>query len=174
MTLRPSFSIFQVQRVRVFSTGSTILQVLQLSWHHQLVCHISYFFTSLKLSLCVYYTFLFFVSFSFSRTLAPLAGTIHSFLLLYPTTMVFGQPFTSSNGKTDKLAKRGALLKPFTVPCTLSSLTLRHHSFWTASVLLNQSFSSYRFSQYPLKNLCLLITFALSSFVFAATEAVFC
>ena len=42
--------------------------------------------------------------------------------------MIFGQPFTSSNGKTDKLAKRGALLKPFTVPCSLSSLTPRHHS----------------------------------------------
>ena len=42
--------------------------------------------------------------------------------------MIFGQPFTSSNGKTDKLAKRGALLKPFTVPCSLSSLTPQHHS----------------------------------------------
>ena len=42
--------------------------------------------------------------------------------------MIFGQPFTSSNGKTNNLAKRGALLKPFTIPCSLSFLTPRHHS----------------------------------------------
>ena len=42
--------------------------------------------------------------------------------------MIFDQPFTSSNIKTDRLTKRGALLKPFTVPCSLSSLTPRHHS----------------------------------------------
>ena len=42
--------------------------------------------------------------------------------------MILGQPFTSSNGKTYKLAIQDALLKPFTVPCSLSSLTPRHHS----------------------------------------------
>ena len=165
--LGPTFPIVQVQRVRDFPKGCTILQAHRLSRQHQLVCHISYFF------LFVYYTFLFFIFFSFSRTLAHLAGTIHSFLLPYPTTMVLGQPFTSRNGTTDKLAKRSVLLKPFTVPCSRSSLISRHHSSilldckrTAKSVFITQIFSV------STKNLCLLITLAASTLVFAAT--VFC
>ena len=63
-----------------------------------------------------------------SNSVADLAGTVLSLLLLYQATRVPGHSFLPGNDAADELARRGALLAPSAIPCSLSPLISRIHS----------------------------------------------
>ena len=63
-----------------------------------------------------------------SNSLADLAGTVFS-LLFYQVTMGPRQSFLPGNDAADELARRGALLAPSAIPCSLSPLVSRIHSY---------------------------------------------
>ena len=106
----------------------------------------------------------------FSFTSNSLAETAFSFPLynhakVGPRTLV-------SPGKRHgrpELARRGVLLLPFAIPCSLSRLISRIHSF-----LFPDRRRIARFPRFLLMNFCSLVTFAVSSLVFAATYTAFC
>ena len=63
-----------------------------------------------------------------SNSVANLAGTVFSLLLFYQTTMDPRTLVYPKNNAADELARRGALLAPSAIPCSLSPLTSRFHS----------------------------------------------
>ena len=63
-----------------------------------------------------------------SNSVADVAGTVFSLLLFYQTTMGPGHSFSPGNDAANELARRGALLAPSAIPCTLSSFISRIHS----------------------------------------------
>ena len=74
-------------------------------------------------------TSLFFSIFPFTRnSVADLAGTVFS-LLFYQATMGPRTLVSTENDAGDELARRGALLAPSAIPCSLSPLISRIHSF---------------------------------------------
>ena len=81
--------------------------------------------------------------------------------------------FLSGNDAADELARRGALLAPSAVPCSLSLISRIHFSR-TGGILSHLNYLTHRFPQFPPKNLCSLIALAVFSFVFAATDLAYC
>ena len=88
-----------------------------------------------------------------------------------------GHSFFPGNDAADELARRGVLLAPSAVPCSLSLLISRIHLYlhsWTGGVLSHRNFSTHRFPQFPPRNLCSPVMLAVSSLVFTATDTAFC
>ena len=71
-----------------------------------------------------------------------------------------GYSYLLGNDAADELARRGALLVPSAIPCSLSPLISRIHSFlsWSGGVLSQLNFLTHRFPRFPLKNLCSFAT----------------
>ena len=118
------------------------------------------------------------VLFSFPLTsisLADLAGAVFSLLLFYQTTIGPRTLVSPGNDAADKLARRGALLAPSAIPCSLSPLISRIHFCFsrTGGVLSLRSILTHRFPQFPLRNLCSIVMLAVSSLVFAAMDTAF-
>ena len=88
-----------------------------------------------------------------------------------------GHSFLPGKDAADELARRGALLAPSAIPCGLSlllSLVSTLVFSWTGNVLSHQNSSTHRFPRFPPRNLCSLITLAVSSLIYAATDTAFC
>ena len=84
--------------------------------------------------------------------------------------------FLPGNDTADELARRGALLAPSTIPCGLSLLLSLVSTFLfsrTRGVLPHRNSSTNRFPRFPPRNLCSLVTLAVFSFVYAATDTAF-
>ena len=89
-----------------------------------------------------------------------------------------GHSFFLGNDAIDELARRGGLLVPSAIPCSLSSLLLSLISNLlfsrTGGILSHLNFLRHRFSRFPLRNLCSYNTFPVSSLVYAATDRAYC
>ena len=112
-----------------FSTEAcAILQALCWSRQHQQVCH----FSSLLLlsdSCSVLATLSFPPSFLLSQTLWQIWHELSSLSSCsIRLQRVPGHSFLSENDAADELARRGALLAPSAIPCSLSPLVSRIHS----------------------------------------------
>ena len=134
---------------------------------------------------------LFFLCFLSSETLATLSSIFFSFSLsqihLGGTILFFfhfsirlqwvpDHSFLSNNSKANELAKGGALLLPFTVPCSLSPLMspIDLLTFSCCRRTVSSKLFATQTPQYSLKHFCFLVKLAVSSFVFAAKDIVFC
>ena len=96
--------------------ASAILDALCWSQQHQQVC------ISLLFSFCPHHPVLFSIFPLISNSVADLAGTVFSLLLFYQNTIGPGHSFLLGNNAADELARRGALLVPSAIPCSLSLL----------------------------------------------------
>ena len=87
-----------------------------------------------------------------------------------------GHSFLPCNDSADELARRGALLVPTAISCSLSPLISRIHfsvfSDWKHTV--SSKILAHRLPRFPPRNLCSLFTLAVSFLVYAATDTVFC
>ena len=86
-----------------------------------------------------------------------------------------GHSFFWGNDVADELARRGALLAPLqslVVSLLLFVSTLVFSR--TGDVLSHRNSSTHRFPRFPLRNLCFYVMLAVFSFVFDATDTVFC
>ena len=86
-----------------------------------------------------------------------------------------GHLFLPGNDAADELARRGALLAPSAIPCSLSPLISRIHSRLISDWRRTVS-SKYFDTQVPsisTRNLCYLVMLAVSSLVFAAMDTAF-
>ena len=155
-SLGPACSIFSAE-------ACALLQALCWSWQHQQVCHFS--FPPIRLSLCPHHPLLCSIFPSTSISLADLAGTAFSLLPFYQATMGLGHLFHPGNDATNELARQGALLELYAIPCSLSPLISHIHFSWTGGVLSHQNFLTHRFPRFPLKNLCSVIKLAVFSLV---------
>ena len=83
-----------------------------------------------------------------------------------------GHSFLPGNDAADELGRRGALLAPSPIPCSLSPLISRNHFSRTGGVLSHRNSSTHRFPRFPPRNLCSLML-AVFSLVYAATDMAF-
>ena len=77
--------------------------------------------------------------------------------------MVPQSSFFPENDTADELTRQVALLLPSAVPCSLASLTSRIRSSHGLETYTHLNSLTHRFPQYPLRNLCSLVIFAVSS-----------
>ena len=86
-----------------------------------------------------------------------------------------GHSFLPGNNTADELARRGALLAPSAILCSLSPFTSRIHSCLISDggVLSHLNSLTHRFPQLPPRNLCSLVMPAVSSLIFAAMDTAF-
>ena len=84
-----------------------------------------------------------------------------------------GHSFIPGNNAADELARRGALLPPSVIPCSLFPLISRIHFSRTGSVLSHLNSSTHRFPRFPLRDSRPFVTLAECSLVFAATNTAF-
>ena len=89
-----------------------------------------------------------------------------------------GHSFLLGNYAADKLTRRGALLGPSATPCSLSLPSYLSYPLFffsrTGGVLSHRSILTHRFAQFPPGNLCSLVTLAVFSLVYAATDTAYC
>ena len=148
-----------------------ILHALCWSRRHHKVCH----FSSLLLlsdSRSVLATLSSPPSFVLSQTLWQKLSSLSCSIRLQ---LVPGHSFLPGNDAADELARRGALLAPSAIPCSISPLTSRIHfclfSVWRRSVSLK--YFDTQVPRFPPRNLCSLVMLAVSSLVYAATDTAF-
>ena len=86
-----------------------------------------------------------------------------------------GHSFLPGNDAANELVRRGALLPPSAIPCSLSRLTFVFILVLsrTGGVLSHLNFLTHRFPRFPSRNLCSLVMLAVSSLVYAATDTAF-
>ena len=151
-----------------------ILQALFWSRQHQQVCHFSSFL--LLSDYCSVLTTLHSPpSFLLSQTLWQIRQELFSLSSRFMTLhWVLGHSFLPVNDVADKLARRGALLALSAIPCSTSPLISRIHSSLFSNWRRTISSLTQRFPRFPPRNLCSLITLAVFSFVYAATDTAFC
>ena len=137
MALRPLFPFRQAQYAQVFSAEAcAILHALCLSRQHQQACH----FSSLLLSdsRSVLATLFSPPSFLLPQTLWQIWQELSSlFSCSIRLQWVPKHSFLPGNDATDDLARRGALLAPFAIPCSLSLISRIHYrliSDWRRAV----------------------------------------
>ena len=82
--------------------------------------------------------------------------------------------FLPGNDPANELARRGALLVPSVIPCSLLSLVSIHSFSQTEGVLSHLDSSTRRSPQFPLRNLCSFVTLAVFSLVFVVTGTAYC
>ena len=91
--------------------------------------------------------------------------------LYYQTTVDSRASFLPGNDTDVELAKRGDLLVPSATPCSLSSLISALAFSRAGGVLSHLIFLTNRF---PLRNWCSLVTLAMCSLAYAATDTALC
>ena len=87
-----------------------------------------------------------------------------------------GHSFLTGSDAADELARRGALLAPSAIPCSLSLLLSLVSTLLfsrTGGVLSHRNSLTHKFPRFPPRNLCSLVTLAVSSLVFAAMDTAF-
>ena len=87
-----------------------------------------------------------------------------------------GHSFLPGNDVADKLARRGALLAPSAIPCSLSSL-ISHITLLfsrTGGILSHRNSVTHRSPQFPPRNLYSLAMLVVSSLVYSATDTAYC
>ena len=79
--------------------------------------------------------------------------------------LVTGHSFLPWNDAADGLARRGALLAPYAIPCSLSPLISRFRSclFLDGRRTVSSKSLTHRLPQLPPRNLCSLVTLAVFS-----------
>ena len=86
-----------------------------------------------------------------------------------------GHSFLPGNDAADELVRRGVLLVPFAISCSLSPLISRIHSRlfsdWRRTV--SSKFFDTQVPRFPPRGLCSLVMLAVSSLVYAATDTAF-
>ena len=129
VALRPLFPFRQAQNVQVFSAEAcAILHALCWSRQHHQVCHFSSLL-HLSDSRSVLATLSSPPSFLLSQTLWQIWQELCSLSFCsIRLQWVPGQPFLPMNDAADELARRGPLLAPSAIPCSLSSLISCIHS----------------------------------------------
>ena len=95
----------------------------------------------------------------FSHSLAHMVRTSFLCSCVFKLSRVSGHPFLLGNDAVDKLARRGKRCYSH-----LQILLVSYLLFWTGS-LMYQCFSTQKFPQFALKNLCFLVVLASSCFV---------
>ena len=73
-----------------------------------------------------------------------------------------GHSFLPGSDLADELARRGALLVPPAIPCSLSYLSYPLFS-WAGGILSHLSSSTHRFPRFPPSNLCFYVMLAVFS-----------
>ena len=172
VALRPLFPFRQAQYAQVFPLKPTH-SARSLSRPHQQVCH----FSSLLLlsdTRSVLATLSSPPSFLLSQTLRLIWQELSSLSSCsIRLQWVLGHSFLPGNDAADELARRGALLAPSAIPCSLSPLVSTLVFSRTGGVLFHQNSLTHRFPRFPPGNLCSLVMLAVSSLVFAATDTAF-
>ena len=150
-----------------------ILHALCWSRQHQQVCH----FSSLLLlsdSRSVLATLFSPPSFLLSQTLWQIWQELSSLSCSVRLQWVPGHSFLPGNNAADELARRGALLAPSAIPCSLSLISRIHSrliSDWRCTV--SSKYFDSQVPRFPPRNLCSLVMLAVSSLVLAATDTAF-
>ena len=106
-----------------------ILHAIWWSRQHHKVCHFFYLLLLTDSRSVLSSTFP-----VISNSVADLAGTVFSLLLFYQATMGPRTLVSPGDDTADELARRGALLAPSAIPCSLSPLTSRLFSDWRHTV----------------------------------------
>ena len=163
MAPRPLSPFRQAQYVKVFQLEPVPFWKLCWSRQHQQVCYFSYLTLVLSSPPC------FLLRLVTSISLADLARTVFS-PLYYQATMgprkLVPPPPPPRNDVADELARRGALLAPSAIPCSLSLISRIYSSLlsnWRRTV--SSKFFDTQVPSISLRNLCSLVTLAVSSLV---------
>ena len=167
--LRPLF-LFSRPKCSSFSAEAcAILQALCWSRQHQQVYH----FSSILLSdsCFVLATLSSPPPFLLPQTLWQIWQELYSLPSCYiKLQWVPAHLFLPGNDAADELARRELLLVPSVTPCSLSRLFSRIHFSWTGGIPTHLNSLTHRFRQFPPRNLCSLVTLAVFSLVYAATD----
>ena len=93
-----------------------------------------------------------------SSSLANVARTVFTSSCSIRLQWVLGHSFLPGNDAADELAKRGALLVPSAIPCSLSALISRIHFCFLRSgaVLSHRNSLTHRIPRFPWRNSCSL------------------
>ena len=159
---------------RFSAEACAILHALCWSRHHQQVCHFSFLLLSSD-SRSVLATLSSPPPFLLSQTLWQIWQKVSSLSCSIRLQWVPGHSFLPGNDAADELARRGALLTPSAIPCSLSPFISRIHfrliSDWRRTV--SSKFFDTQVSSISTEELVLPRHAAVSSLVYAATDTTF-